>query len=100
MTTLTTHAPRVIRNLQARSTASILNIVRYLGTGAFALLALLTVIVTLVSISQPNTSWTSLILGAVGFGFAIVSGALFYAVVGWFVDTLSLLTRIAKVQSA
>jgi len=84
------------RNLQAQTTLRILNAVRLLGTGAFALLALLLAVVGLVEWAGPNTNGTAALLMTVGLGAAVVSGALFYAIVGWFVDTLSLLKQIAE----
>ena len=93
MTTLAASLPKF---LQARTTAGILNAVRILGTAGFALLALLLVILGIVEWADPHTNGTAALLTLVGIGFAFVGGALFYAVVGWFVDTLQLLTQIAK----
>ena len=97
---MATLAASLPKNLQARTTAGILNAVRVLGTVAFGLLALLLVIVGLVEWADAQTNGTVAVLTILGVGAALVSGALFYAVVGWFVDTLSLLTQIAKSASA
>jgi energy-converting hydrogenase Eha subunit B len=86
--------------LQARTTANILNAVRILGTLSFGLLALLLVIVGLVQWADAHTNGTLAVLTIIGVLAALVSGALFYATVGWFVDTLSLLTQIAKNTAA
>ena len=93
MTTLNVSIPK---NLQARTTAGILNAVRILGTVGFGLLALLLVIVGMVEWADAHTNGTAAVMTIIGVGAALVSGALFYAVVGWFVDTLNLLTKISK----
>ncbi len=94
MTSIATTA-FIRRNLQVRTTVGILNTVRLVGTGAYGLAALLGLVFLLVSVAQPNTSWTALISGILGVAASVVFGALFYAVVGWFVDTLNLLKQIA-----
>ena len=93
MAALTASLPK---NLQARTTAGILNVVRILGTVGFGLLALLLVILGLVEWADAHTNGTVAVVLIVGVGASLVSGALFYAVVGWFVDTLNLLTKIAR----
>ncbi len=84
------------KHLQARGTVGILNTIRWVGTGAYALVALIGLLYLLISVDQPNTSWTSLFMG-VGLVFgSLIFGALFYAIVGWYVDTLDLLHMLVR----
>ncbi|MET0525604.1 MAG: hypothetical protein ABWZ91_12440 [Nocardioides sp.] len=82
--------------LQARTTAGILNIVRIVGTALFAVIAVILGIAGLIEWVDPHTNGLTAVLVIIGVGVAVVSGLLFYATVGWFVDTLNLLTQIAK----
>ena len=94
MTTLAATFPK--KYLQARTTAGILNIVRIVGTALFALTALGVAVYGIVEWADPNTSKFAVVLIPLGVLMWMVIAAVFYAVVGWFVDTLSLLTQIAK----
>jgi hypothetical protein len=101
MSTASTVLPKISavlpkRNLQARTTAGILNIVRIVGTALFVLNALGVVIYGIVAWADPHTSKFAVVLIPLGVLMSLVIAALFYAVVGWFVDTLSLLTQIAR----
>ena len=82
------------KNLQARSTVNILNVARWVGVAFFACSALLSVIMMLVG--AVNSDAAIMMVGFFGIGFNLVFGALFYAFIGWYVDTLDLLTRIAR----
>jgi hypothetical protein len=82
------------KNRQARGTVAILNIARWVGVAFFALTAFGLIVVTLVSMFEGET--TRALGGILGLGFTIVFGALFYAFIGWYVDTLALLTQIAR----
>ena len=95
MTTLAATLPKK-KYLQARTTAGILNIVRIVGTALFALNALGVAIYGIVEWADPNTSKFAVVLIPLGVLMWLVIAAVFYAVVGWFVDTLSLLTQIAQ----
>ena len=95
MTTLAATFPKR-QYLQARTTAGILNIVRIVGTVLFALNALGVAIYGIVEWADPNTSKLAVVLIPLGVLMWLVIAAVFYAVVGWFVDTLSLLTQIAR----
>ena len=95
--TITSPAPVSIRkNLQARTTAGILSTVRIIGTALFALNALGVAIYGIVEWADPNTSKFAVVLIPLGVLMWLVIAAGFYAVVGWFVDTLNLLTQIAR----
>ena len=101
MSTASTVLPKISavlpkRNLQARTTASILNLVRIVGTALFGLNALGVAIYGIVAWADPHTSKLAVVLIPLGVLMGLVIAALFYAVVGWFVDTLNLLTQIAK----
>ena len=74
------------KNLQARDTVSILNIVRWVGVAFFALAALVDVIVVLVAMAHGETY--AALFGILGLGFLVIFGALFDAIVGWYVDSL------------
>jgi hypothetical protein len=89
-------APRPVRNLQARTTVGILNIVRYVTVGVFGLTTLLFTIFLLAEVAHPYTSWLSITLGVMGAGLSLVLGAMGYAIIGWYVDSLNLLTQIAN----
>ena len=84
------------RHLQARGTVGILNTIRWVGTGAYALGALIGVLYLLISVNQPHTSWTSLFMGVGVVLGSLIFGALFYAIVGWYVDTLDLLHTLVR----
>jgi hypothetical protein len=94
MTTTALPAPVATKNRQARGTVAILNIARWVGVALFALLAFGLVVVTLVSAFEGDT--TRMLAGAGSLGVTVVFGALFYAIIGWYVDTLALLTQIAR----
>jgi len=101
MSTASTVLPKISavlpkRNLQARTTAGILNLVRIVGTALFGLNALGVAIYGIVAWADPHTSKLAVVLIPLGVLMGLVIAALFYAVVGWFVDTLNLLTQIAK----
>lgn len=84
------------KNRQARATAGILNTVRLIGTIGFVGLAVITLLGGLIGAASSENGAVTLVFGVVGALFALLFAALFYAVVGWFVDTLSLLTQIAE----
>jgi hypothetical protein len=84
------------KHLQAKGTVGILNTVRWVGTAAYALVALIGVLYLLMSVHQPNTSWTSLVMGVGLVLGSLIFGALFYAIVGWYVDTLDLLHKLVR----
>ena len=84
------------KHLQARGTVGILNTVRWVGTAAYALGAMIGVLYLLISVYQPNTSWTSLFMGGGVVLGSLIFGALFYAIVGWYVDTLDLLHKLVR----
>ena len=95
MTTRALTAPAAApKNVQARGTVGILNIARWTGVAFFAFAALIAVGATLVGLAHGET-YTAL-GGLLGLVFTIIFGALFYAVIGWYVDTLALLTQIAQ----
>ncbi len=84
------------KHLQVRGTVGILNTIRWVGTGAYALGALIGVLYLLISVYQTNTSWTSLFMGVGVVLGSLIFGALFYAIVGWYVDTLDLLHKLVR----
>jgi hypothetical protein len=94
VTTIAATIPK--KYLQARSTAGILNIVRIVGTALFALNALGFAIYGIVEWADPNTSKFAVVLIPLGVLMWLVIATVFYAMVGWFADALSLLTQIAK----
>lgn len=96
MTTAAIPDVPIKKHLQVRGTVGILNAVRWLGTAAYALVAVIGVIYLLISVYQPNTSWTSLFMGVGLVLGSLMFGALFYAIVGWYVDTLDLLHKLAR----
>lgn len=87
------------KNRQARATSTILNAVRMIGTigfvgvGAFVFLGSL---LAAASSRDETATVAFLAYGVVAASCVLLFAALFYAVVGWFVDTLSLLTQIAE----
>jgi hypothetical protein len=83
-------------NRQARTTVSILNTVRTIGTGFYALAAALLALGTLVAAASSDRPGLTFIIGLIWTGMTVVFGALFYAVVGWFAGTLTLLKQIAQ----
>lgn len=84
------------KNRQARATVGILNTVRLVGTIGYAVLAALFLLGGLIGATTSENGFASIAVGIFGAAFAALFAALFYAVVGWFVDTLSLLTQIAQ----
>ncbi len=95
MTTSVLPAWAASKNLQARTTGGILNIVRYAGTAVFGLIAAILVIAGFVEWADPHTSGLTAVLILIGVGTTTVAALLFYAIVGWYVDSLALLTQIA-----
>jgi hypothetical protein len=84
------------KNMQARTTAGILNIVRIVGTGLFALNAVGILIYGFILWAQPHTPTLATVLVPIGVLLWTVLALTFYAGIGWFVDTLRLLTQIAR----
>jgi len=95
MTTATLAAPVVAqKNLQARSTVAILNIVRYALVMIFVVSAVVAVVVTIIGVVQGET--TTVLLGLTSVVVQVILGALAYAFIGWYVDTLDMLKQIAR----
>src|SRR3954470_19416310 len=84
------------KNMQARTTVGILNTVRVVGTVVIALSALALVLLGFAQWADDHTSKVAVVAIPIGIAANVVVGLIFYAVVGWFVDTLNLLTQIAK----
>ena len=87
-------APTAPKNVLAKSTVNILNIVRWIAVGVFGLAVVVGGILGLVGLVS-NEPATVLISVAIVVPSAFL-GALAFAVIGWFVDTLNLLTQIAR----
>ena len=99
MTTSALPAPAAApKNLQARGTVGILNTVRWITVAFFGLVALLGVVFMLANVAQGETS--AALVGLLISGASLIYGALAYAFIGWYVDTLNLLTQIARNTSA
>lgn len=91
------------RNRQAKGTVGILNTLRWVGTWVFIILAGLGVLTSVIGyiLVTANGAPAYAILG---FGlWAVlcvvvngVLGALFYATIGWYVDSLSMLVKIEQ----
>lgn len=96
------------RNLQAKGTVGILNTVRWVGTtfcAAVTTLLLLANIVGIIALSGHGYLTPFSIIGFwVGNAIFVVMGgvcaAFFYAVVGWYVDSLNLLVQIERNTTA
>jgi hypothetical protein len=89
-------APAGVRkNRQAKATVAILNTVRTIGTTAFGIVAALCLLGTLIGTITSDQHFLYFIVGILTTGLTVVFGALYYAVVGWYVDSLKLLTQIA-----
>lgn len=94
MTTAALPTPMAPKNRQARGTVTILNLARWVGVAFFALSAVGGIITLL--IGMVNGDSATALAGFAGSGFSVVVGALFYAIIGWYVDTLDLLHKIAR----
>jgi hypothetical protein len=92
MSTITT---TVLPAKQSRGTVAILNTVRWIGTGFHLLIAAILLLMSLVAMFTADNGFLVFLGGLLGVGMTLVFGALFYATVGWFVDTLSQLNQIA-----
>jgi hypothetical protein len=84
------------KTMQARTTVGILNTVRIVGVVMFALCALILVLAGFAEWADDHTSKLAVVGIPLGIAVNAVAALVFYAVVGWFVDTLNLLTQIAK----
>ena len=83
------------KNRQAKATVGIRNTVRTIGTVFFGILAVVTLLGTLIGTFTSDQGLLVFLVGIVSTGMTVVFGALFYAVVGWYVDSMNLLTQIA-----
>jgi len=81
---LTAPAAALKKNVEARGTGSILNVVSWIGVAFFVLAAPVDVIVVLVAMAHGETY--AALFGILGLGFLVVFGALFFATVGWYCD--------------
>ena len=73
MTTSALPARAASKNLQARTTGGILNIVRYAGTAVFGLIAAILVIAGFVEWADPHTSGLTAVLILIGVGTTTVA---------------------------
>ena len=85
-------------NKQARATVAILNTVRWLTVAVFGIGVVLGGLGFLVSLLQ-GEGQAAIISLAVTLALAVY-GALAYAFIGWLVDTLDMLTQIARNTAA
>ena len=84
------------RHTQARATVQILSTVRMIGTLAYAVLTALAALATVIGTFTTRGGHIVFVSGGVVATVLVaIFGALFYATVGWLVETLSMLTEIA-----
>lgn len=84
------------KHTQARATVQILSTVRMVGTIAYAIVVALLALGTVIGSITTNGSHIGFFLvGVVVTVMAAIFGAVFYATIGWLVETLSMLTEIA-----
>lgn len=84
------------KNTQARATVQILSTVRAVGTVVYALAVGLILLGTLIGTFTSDQHLTVFFGGIMAAAILGVFGALFYATIGWLVETLSMLTQIAR----
>jgi ABC-type polysaccharide/polyol phosphate export permease len=85
------------KHTQARATVQILSTVRMIGTIGYALLTGIVALGTVIGTFTTSGSHIAFFFGGVVATVMIaIFGALFYATIGWLVETLSMLTEIAK----
>lgn len=85
------------KHTQARATVNILSAVRMIGTIAWAGVACLLALGTVIGAFATSGSHVAVFFGGlVATVITAIFGALFYATVGWLVETLSMLTEIAR----
>ncbi len=75
---------------------AIFNTVRTLGVVIFGLLFALIVIGTVASAALGDSPIESLLIGFVAALVTAAAGALFYAAIGWYADSLELLIQISR----
>jgi hypothetical protein len=75
---------------------AIFNTVRTLGVAIFGLLFALVIIGTVASAATGDSPIVSVLVGFVAALVTAACGALFYAAVGWYADSLELLIQISR----
>ena len=84
------------KHTQARATVAILSTVRMIGTIAYAVVTGVAALGTVIGTFTTSGSHIGFFFGGVVATIMIaIFGALFYATIGWLVETLSMLTEIA-----
>lgn len=87
----TTPAP----NRQAAATVGILNLVRWLSVGVFGVGAVISLLAGFIAMAQGEGA-LPLFGGMLIAVLCVIYGALAYAIIGWYVDSLALLKQIAE----
>lgn len=94
------HITTVPAPKSTQATINILGNLRLFGSIVFVVIFALSTLGTLLGAAFSDNHVTFFIAGAIVSAMWAIAGAIFYATIGWFVETLSMLARIAENTSA